>query len=660
MIEACVRHVLLVLTQILIFQSAALAESREFSTWFKQDVISRYTGLLTKGARSGLPFAWSSQSNELIHVSDVQETSHKIINENPHILFLKDLAQKNQIEIYLEGYSSLDLIDYSINYQKSKFHPEKYQANKLDHHFSSIFPFSDGDTGFQLAVMGADENISKFKNEISQSIPSDLINIKLKKISKKTDLSFYAIDLNNTIISNNIVNTILNSKIEIPIASKDKSAFQALNSLLNITYMMSRYALNLSEEVRSVAFDLKQQGLNEFSLSKEEKIELNEKFKLVFLEAENVQKTRDVFIELDKILKLTKILEMPHGYQDSYNRGWLQFVLFKQPIDSFSVGKGLGAKASQLGITKVTHQTSWDYYKAITSSASRRPNILISRKENSTETARRGNGFYTMKGADAEWHPDKGDYKIVFNVHPDARLGKDFFMYNHEVIFLNLNALETSSDQLVPTASSFFKSLLEKSELDPNYYRHERKILLNILTNTSERQEIDQMIHSFILDAKHKNKRINDLFVNYYLKLPMSTLTGEKVVRTLAAQILEQARHRTGSHRQLVYLLNSAHIHLFQEEIIDYIRTPKYNGDIYLAANIEAFMGSQALKQAWVLDAFVNSGHIESVLKYLSNIYPSQDVVKTISILQSHTPENKSNRPSVKPALKNKCELLFF
>ena len=172
----------------------------------------------------------------------------------------------------------------------------------------------------------------------------------------------------------------------------------------------------------------------------------------LFLHSKNVEYAWDILEEVGLREKLLQVGS--EGVQGS-PAWWAN----KEPLRSFSVGKGPGKTAEELGIKTLAHDTS-DFFiwSVITRSRKGDANVFISRPGILGENAVHGEGFYTLKNSEqGMW---KNGWSIKFDLDPLAREGSDFKMIDNMVLVLNKSAIRVIPESLqVYNLTSYFHLL---------------------------------------------------------------------------------------------------------------------------------------------------------------------------------------------------------
>lgn len=146
--------------------------------------------------------------------------------------------------------------------------------------------------------------------------------------------------------------------------------------------------------------------------------------------------------KLDELGLRRKLIKMGDPDKIDSFAWWLN----REPLRSKPVGEGFGKTAQELGIRIVAHEIR-DFlaYESMRRAHSEEPNVLISGENIASESAVRGNVFYTTLGR--EGMRTTGS-TIWFEVDPNAREGSDFILMQGEIIFYNKKALRVIPESL--------------------------------------------------------------------------------------------------------------------------------------------------------------------------------------------------------------------
>ncbi len=138
----------------------------------------------------------------------------------------------------------------------------------------------------------------------------------------------------------------------------------------------------------------------------------------------------------------------------------LSWLLNKEALPSFEVGRGTGQTALELGIHVVAHETlNMFAYDSITRAHTGEPNVFKSREGVAGERAIFGEGFYTKIGREGA----KGTgLTIRFKLAPNARLGSDFLIVKRKyIVVLNKACLSVVPESLSISPIKYFRLLQE-------------------------------------------------------------------------------------------------------------------------------------------------------------------------------------------------------
>jgi len=162
--------------------------------------------------------------------------------------------------------------------------------------------------------------------------------------------------------------------------------------------------------------------------------------------------------------KLAKVNNDPDTYDS------LAWWMDKQPLETFPLGQGpgkgaVGRTARELGIKIVAHETrTFLSYESITRAHTGDPNVLISRENHGRgEAAVYGDGFYTRIG---KIGAAGTGLTIRFQLHPDAREGRDFTLHGDFVLVKNKAALKVIQESLNLTPLQYFQFIDSGNSFD--------------------------------------------------------------------------------------------------------------------------------------------------------------------------------------------------
>ncbi|MEK7357491.1 MAG: hypothetical protein AAB250_13650, partial [Bdellovibrionota bacterium] len=164
-------------------------------------------------------------------------------------------------------------------------------------------------------------------------------------------------------------------------------------------------------------------------------------------------------VQLDQLGLRTKLARVSSTADGESLAVWIS----KEPLRTRPLGQAgpdgkLGKTAKELGIEIVAHETkSFVAYESITRATTGVPNVLISRKNATGETALHGDGFYKQigrKGARGT------NLTIRFEVDPTAREGSDFILAGNFVIVRNKTAIRVIAESLDFSLEGYLRFLL--------------------------------------------------------------------------------------------------------------------------------------------------------------------------------------------------------
>jgi hypothetical protein len=174
----------------------------------------------------------------------------------------------------------------------------------------------------------------------------------------------------------------------------------------------------------------------------------------------------------------------------------LSWWLNKEPLRSYPLGRGSGARAGELGIQLVSHEThSLLAYESMVRGSKGQANVFISRQDSPGELAAYGDGFYTRLGREGA----RGTGLTVrFHLHPQAREGTDFIVEGTYVLVKNKAALKRVQESWTFTLEEILH--LSHSEeglaLDIASNLGLLDLLNKRLSGARVMEELDQWLHS--------------------------------------------------------------------------------------------------------------------------------------------------------------------
>lgn len=581
---------LLIFTILIVYPNVGKSEGRKWSTWFQQDVINRYMGGLPRPEAEIEQFSWNTQAPAIeFSERELNEEILRIIEVNSELGFIKESAQKFGVEVSFKGPTAVALAHYAAENLRFKKGDLRYNPALRDNHFSNIFPFEENFTLF-LGIEGGEQKSSAFLQFIESRLRFSKFKIQRKDL-------FFASD-------------VIRGQISVSRTLPDPRSKETLESCIQLLIEASRYKLALAPELSQFVKETISQHRYTGDASK------------IFLLAADLDYTKNLIRTLDPSNHLAPAGSVMRRFYDKEN-------LAVKPL-----GRGTGKTAKELGLTYLTHQTEeMRVFSAITGSKVGRPNLFISRQMKRAsngdipgELARRGNGFYTMKGKDSEWHPDSGDYKVIFKIHPEARVGHDFFMFNSEVVIVNSAAVEIAHLDGEIDSVKYIQSLLVKDGYSTDVlFRHRWRIQVDLISNLEARKTADE----FILQHLEKTGSLYDVpsvFLEEYLKLPITNSTGKKVVDLLAKMVERTVtENRNGLFVHYLWIwANGIHAANYRNVIEQHLATPTMNGKTYVMDNILAYIRSPIQYEPWFIDAVKNSPHNEQIMSLIKN-YISAD-----------------------------------
>ncbi len=604
---------------ILLGPMLAQAEGRSWSAWFQQDVVQRYLGGLPQSqSKIELP-NWLKPAPQIeISESELINETFQLINSNRQLNMIKSVAEKYGLELDLVGEAAAQIVHYAHRNLRLKKGDSRYMKSKLDGHFSNIFPWQENLT-FTVQLNGKEESKAQFLTEIQSRLPFVKFENR-ENIQGNDNHSLAKINFQNAQIDRNqFLQDVIHQQLHLY-----NPRFSNVKDLIDTLANVSRHELILSYETES----LLRRAISELPLDGIGKTLAAR----IYWHAANLEYTHGLLKNLDPSRRLAT---NDSGLAEFYNRE----VLSSKPL-----GRGLGARAQDIGIDYLTHQTeNRQTYNAITYSPLGRPNVFISRQHNrnkagdiSGELARRGNGYYTIRGKDSEWHPDYGDYKVIQKLNPNAKVGADFFLYNYEVVLLNNSAIETAdlNENLRPV--EYFEFLADKKRYNMgDLFRQSWRMQVEIQSNPEQKQLVDEFVFRILSDAKEIYD-IRPLFLRKYLELSVTNATGQKCIERLTHLYEKAFQKPDGRFNTFLFLwTQTQHAKNSKDIIIKRLRNPKLNHGTFVSDNVFAFRGSPLLGETWFAQEVNNSPYREKILEIFGQFIPR-------SALPLYTLQNKS------------------
>lgn len=581
---------------------------KSFSPWLKDDILKKQHESITYLDRPLII--------ENISITDEQINSEveRLIAQNEAIQNIFNMAKLKNIIIRFTHESHHDLRSYAYFKMLMKQNTEHLIREKFDDHITNIFPHLAKDNELHFAIQGDKENIASFKKE-------------LYKLLKNVDItpSFHD-DFENDININFTKRTLkLNSVID------KKEINEKFKTVILALHWLSRYGVSTDQEtIEKIKSIIKNAHNHRIVLNEEAKSEAVK----IFNNAQDLEGTK----------KLIRIVDPDNFLSQIFGENFKLYIE-KEILTTVSIHTNSGATAKEIGLEYLNHQTQKNSYYAMTSNPFGKPNLTISRANHKNELARRGDGFYTMNGADNEFHPDYGKYKIVFKVNPNAREGRDFYRYYNEIIFTNLDALEIDYSMMSIDIEiyDFFKKLSEigrnQNDVEINHlYRAYYKIQLDSILTTYDRQAIDLLA----LDVFENMTifEIPDFFVEAYLNLPRSNNESSKKAFDSFIKLLEKRIYTNSRMRELKLLnilLESKYRNDIKELVTRYLNNPVMNGEFYLNDNIMPFINTKLIHEDWFIELLKNSEHKEKYMKILKSGYNNPNIDLLISRIENGT-----------------------
>ncbi|EQC44506.1 hypothetical protein M899_2308 [Bacteriovorax sp. BSW11_IV] len=578
---------------------------KSFSPWSKDDILKKQT-------ESHL-YLDRHLVIENISITDEQISSEvaRLIDQNEAIQTISNMAKSKNIIIRFTNESHYDLQSYAYFKILMNQNADLLIKEKFDDHITNIFPHLAKDNVLHFTLQGDSDNITSFKNE-------------LHKLLKNVDITPLFHDELRDDININFTDRMLSLNSTI----NKKELSEKFNSVIHALHWLSRYGVSANqqtlEEMKKIIIDTHSQNITIDEVTRLEAVK-------IFSNAQ----------DLEDITKLIKTID-PNNLLSQVLGDEFKYYIEKEILVPKSIFTNNGATAKDIGLNYLNHQTKKHSYYAMTTNPFGKANLTISRANHKDELARRGDGFYTMNGADNEFHPDYGKYKIIFKVNPNAREGRDFYRYYNEIIFTNLDALEIDYTMMSTDIEiyDFFKMLSEigRNQNDDEInrlYRAYYKIQLDSILTTYDRQAIDLLAINVFENMTIFE--ISEFFVEAYLNLPRINNESSKKAFDSLIKLLEKRIYTESRMKELKLLdilLESQYRNDVKELVTKYHNNPIMNGRFYLNDNIMPFINTKLIHENWFIELLKNSEYKEQFMKILKSGYNNPNIDLLISRIE--------------------------
>lgn len=589
---------------------------RSFLNAFKQDFLYRCAGMWTSSKASAVTAYPPLKLDSC--------TDPEALKEQDFLKLINKTAKDEGVELEFVGKTKLDMSNYTVNFTLAQNPENGIQKAAVRADIDKIFPYAVFDEDIEIRLKGRSTQVEKTVHKLNSLFTPLEISPKYYLNSEVDHLIQKVQDSVNLFTKSIQIGAFLD---ELSLQDKRRAALHALE-------LSSRYSLSFSDDdisrLQQIVEEMYGLGLE---LSETDQKEYLDSMRRFFSRSADIESATDLLEKVD-----------PQGILKDVLGEEYRLLASRKYLTSSPVGKGLGRTAESLDLKFVTHQTNKKHYYTITSHPQGKPSLRVSRQNagDSGELAQRGEGFYAMKGVDSEFHPDYGDYKVVFKVHPDARVGSDFSLYNHEVMFHNLSALEidvTHSSKAIDPLD-YFKSLsLEHPQSD--LYRQRISVLSRVLTDPHKRSSIDDLALEVF-----QGRSVPDDFVQAYLSLPYRQTPQQRQVEEAFLEMMIDGLYEPMRSKQISYFriwLNYGRYNEYKHIIKNFIDNPLWNGTVFLNENIFGLLETKAIEEDWVIDYIKNSKTYSEFYHALKNIYPSPEVKRLLNLLERAGPDSAAS-----------------
>jgi hypothetical protein len=618
---------LIVLLSLFIALTPASYAQRSFLNTFKQDFLYRCTGIFSS-SKASLAKKYAPLQLDLCgDTKSFEKKSDDIFKNHEIFRLLQKTAQNHDVQLRFVGKSQLDMTNYAINVTLAENAHTGLSKSAVNGQFDKIFPYAMFEQDIELGIHGDPTNIEQALQKLNSLFASLETPV---KYYQNTDIDHLTLKVQDSV-------DLFSKTIQIESFFDELSTLDKKRATLQILELSSRYSLEVSDEnisrLKNALEEFRGQEIDESVLG-----EFRDSMNRFFKRSADIESAISLLEKVDPENALSEALGEEY-----------RLLASRKYLTSLKIGEGFGRTAESLGLEYVTHQTDQTSYYGMISNPQGKPSLRVSRKNAGEhgELAQRGEGFYAMRGVDSEFHPDYGDYKIVFKVHPDARVGSDFSLYNNEVLFHNLSALEIdielSSKTIGPLHYFQRLSLMDdfyalqalpkevKSISQEDLYRLRISVMSQVLTNPKQRAEVDALALEVF-----QGKKANFNFVQTYLSLPFLDTPLQRQAEQAFLQLMSDGLYepmRTNNIGLLKIWLNSNRYNEHKDLIKEFIDRPTWNGDVLLGENIHALLGTKASEEQWVIDHLKNSKSFPEFQRNLENVYRSPEVKRLLSLL---------------------------
>lgn len=626
-----------------------------------------------------------------IHRKELVDHVEKMLNRVSEFSTIRELAEAMGIRVWLFGGTASSFLHYSKWDLASRKGILKLQRNRFDYEFSHIFRSSQD---IDIVVDALPEVALDFQKNLAERFPY-FLGYKKNQWEVRTlrhqmgipgSLGYKEALLNDTDFGLQNTDSHSIGMIEITRSSnepliRDLKHWDSEKSLFledalknRITYLRSPQHFNTSRAasgenpeilsvirllVKAFQFDLdftsQSTGNSRNQIQDIEEIidKFNPKSITHPVALRRIQDTAKKLIfhavnlesaihQLDLLGLRKKLIALGNSSKIDHPSWWLN----REPLRSNSVGQApkgsesLYPTAQELGMTVVAHETT-DFlsYESITRAHSGEPNVLISRRNRTGETAIYGDGFYVRQGMLGS----RGyGLTIRFKVDPQARLGidfqktdvKDWFIFtNKKALQVIPEELEFEWEDLVALAESGKKieinpsdlALLEKfkKRLTSSKINQE----LDLLWNSKNNQDLDRLVRILTafqnsnLSKLISRENIHSVLKNLYSKLP-------EITPTQTEENIDKYVRFTGPLAQGLDLLG-----LLQRET--YVRT--------LEKILETFQLSFELRKKIGFEILLNSIQFEKHLEF-KKVFTSTEYKQFLMEIKSWSQSSEARK----------------
>jgi len=510
-----------------------------------------------------------------------------VIPKTPEFVFIRDLAHKMKIRVWLFGGTAASFTHYVKWDLARKKGLLDLQADRFDYDYTNIFRSTQdldivvdappdlaarfqeelkrehphflgekdakwevrslkhrrgqpGEVGFKEALL----NDLDFTYQNTDSNSLAMVEISKSKEPKIRDLKSWN-EQESTFVDDVLENqiTYLRNPNHFKSARARLGENPEILSVLRVLVKAFQYDLMLTpkseQEIRAVLRAFRPQHLSH-SVARQRFEDTAEKL------AKHSVNLEMAYKKLDELGLRDTLIKMGDAKKEYSFAWWLN----REPLPSRPVGEGNGRTAKQLGLDIVAHETvSFLAYEAITRAHSGEPNVFKSRRDAHNERAFHGDGFYTRVGREGA---TGSGMTIRFRLAPDAREGTDFRYIESQdyVVVLNKRALTVIHESLKLTLPQLI--LLARSESNQ---LHEKD--RGLIEKLKRKINAATMIKDFERLMNSREPKDLKLFKQVVTSLHLAAdknLIPEKAYEAILKHLLERftPKAKSNNHRDIV------------------------------------------------------------------------------------------------------------